>query len=473
VSSPTKIDKMCLEIKNKQLKIEYKNISSQGIVIRYLNDSLNMQSDNVPNSNNYFELSSNKVKTWSTKKIEILKEFNFKEMKYKEREESQFNLNDILLKISNKINDSMLIKKIEQISCTMNKSNQMILEYETFKSQNIKFLESLVTNYEYSGPYKKLIEFILKFLLDMQTETDLNYLSSKELYFLEYFLVNRYFKHLKNKIIDQIHKNNKFKNFIIKWGFNVDNESDPNFFANINLGSYQESIIHWAQFDEDPNHQGSFFNTYISKKIFKYFDTPHKNQLLNGFMFIFNRIIQMQILKFLVSRFKNTQLIFDEVECIESDILQIMFIVIDSFTILGEQIKLIQDKTKRVIIIKSFIFKVMKLFKFESNSSILTFTKYIKFREMREYVERKKKSKFIRHRRNDEKIKKVYKHIMMKMYSDFKEQEMDFSPDVSLDISSKKKCQPSMESFENKKMPLIGKRLFKFKDKFTMNKVFV
>ena len=87
---------------------------------------------------------------------------------------------------------------------------------------------------------------------------------------------------------------------------------------------------------------------------------------------------------------------------------------------------------------------------------------------MREYVERKKKSKFTRFRRNDEKIKKVYKHIMMKIYLDYKEQEMESSAMIPSDFQK----HVSREAANAKPERVsLGKRMFKFKDKLQISKV--
>jgi hypothetical protein len=105
-----------------------------------------------------------------------------------------------------------------------------------------------------------------------------------------------------------------------------------------------------------------------------------------------------------------------------------------------------EEKLKKIDLLFN---QLQSLFKEDPKSIYLDLIKYIKFREMREYLERKKKSKFVRYRRNDEKIKKIYKHLMLHIYTNFKENELETSSNFSLNqinlkLDPKSKSKPEI-----------------------------
>ena len=440
-----------------------------GVLMRYLKDSIKMESDDFSKPNDHFNLKKKIEKKLSDRQINTETKISLKNG-FEDQKMYQFSeLVNIFPEICQKIKECLKTQKHQSMSCSIKQSEKMIHEYEGFRFKNLNFLQNLTKKLEYSGNYKTLLQFVLKFLFDLQKKDDITRLSSKEIYFLEYFLVNRYFKILKNRIIKKIQNEKDFKGFVNLCKSKM-NESSPIQSESICISTicYEQSIIKWFDHENIKKVDLLLFDTNLADSLKETLNEGDSAKILKSFIFLLNQIVQILIIKFLVFRFQNSRLIFDEVECIEDDITEIICMILKVFSILKRRFIAQPNDPENKTFIESVCAQIQKLFIYETNKSILEFTRYIKFREMREYVGSKKKSKFTRFRRNDEKIKKVYKHIMMKIYLDYKEQEMQSSAMIPSDFQK----HVSREAANAKPERVsLGKRLFKFKDKLQISKV--
>jgi hypothetical protein len=173
------------------------------------------------------------------------------------------------------------------------------------------------------------------------------------------------------------------------------------------------------------------FDENFKFKILDYLQNKKSKNLLESFFLRFCRLVELLIVKLLVNRFKNTQLIFDEVECIDNDICEILEMVCDLFSSVKASLDKCTSDESKIKKMDCLFDQLQELFGDCSGNVYLDLIKYIKFREMREYLERKKKSKFVRYRRNDEKIKKIYKNVMLNIYTNFKENELETNSNFS------------------------------------------
>lgn len=333
------------------------------------------------------------------------------------------NLDKLIPQIKRKLRDCMSIGVNQQANYNLEQSEKMISQYESFRFQNLSFLKKLVDDFSFGGSYPHSNQFILKFLLDIQTPADLAQLSAKELYFLEYFLVNRYFKVLRNKVLGIIQESASFGKFLAIWGFvergNINEPRDLDF----GWISHKKAILLWSDKKSRGRADSVIFDDGFSAEIVDYLKKGQSQKLFESFAVRFYDLIQLLIVKFIVNRFGNTQLIFDEVECIEKDISELLFMVMDAWSIVKSAAGDAPELADLGPMVDSFCRRLRRLFPGQPRQIYLDLIKYIKFREMREYLERKKKSKFVRYRRNDEKIKKIYKHIMIRVYTDFKKSQ--------------------------------------------------
>lgn len=324
------------------------------------------------------------------------------------------NLDQVVPRIRQKMRECMSVGLALQVNYNLEQSEKMISQYESFRFQNLSFLKKLVDDFEFRGDYPDSTRFVLKLLLDIQTAADLDRLSPKELYFLEYFLVNRYFKVLRNKVLLIIQQSGVFGAFLGAWGLTGGRGARGLRDSDFGWISHKRAIALWSDGRAQTPLNSQIFEDGFSVEICRLLRNNESQKLFEAFATRFYDLIQLLIVKFIVNRFGNTQLIFDEVECIEKDISELVLLVMDTWSAIR------RDSADLRLGADSFATRLRELFPGEPRQIYLDLIKYIKFREMREYLERKKKSKFVRYRRNDEKIKKIYKHIMIHVYTDFK-----------------------------------------------------
>lgn len=340
----------------------------------------------------------------------------------KQAEKPRFaTLDAIIPRIKKKIRECIAVGAELQTNYNLSQSEKMISEYESFRFQNLLFLNELVEGFAFKGSHPESTKFVLKFLLDVQRQSDLRRLSCQEVFFLEYFLVNRYFKVLRNKVLRLIEKSARFQEFLRVWGFAPLLETLGEKEMGFGCVAYKRTVALWKENSNAEETHSAIFNKGFSAEIASLLGFCEPRKLYESFAVRFYNLIQALIAKFIVSRFGNSQLIFDEVECIDKDISELLDMLLGAWSTVRRQAGPDPRSGDLERGVRGFAEQLASVFPREPRSTLFDLIKYIKFREMREYLERKKKSKFVRYRRNDEKIKKIYKHIMIRVYSDFKD----------------------------------------------------
>jgi hypothetical protein len=325
--------------------------------------------------------------------------------------------------IKKKINScSQVSDKANQ--CWINKeSNDMNNNYNSFKKNNFDQLVGVLLKYFIDNKADKLSQFIMKFLLDIQSKSDVETLNPYEILILEKFLIDRYFKLLRQKIIDSLMKNGIFKSFLESCQFHSKEYKIQFSISKMNEFIYQKYIEIFISKNFFQNTSFNIFNEAF-EKIFNNPVTNSKNlfEFLKNFYFEINHLISFLIIKLISQRFESVGFVFNDIELIHNDI---VFLISSIVQILENLNKDSTTNDKKLI----FFQKISKMLKpiFEKQDSKMYFViiKYIKYREMREYMGRKRKSEFVKPRRNDEKLKKIYKRIMKTLFSDFKKSHHD------------------------------------------------
>jgi hypothetical protein len=371
--------------------------------------------------------------------------------------ESQNQLNDFLFQIDSELKNVSRLENILNFKCNISQNNEMILEYERFHKQNKRYLAKLIEEFKSTRQSSKFSILILKFLLDILTEEDMTKIESKECYLLNNFFINRFFRGLKTQILAKIEQTEIFKKFSSLWNLTPKNNNDRSkcSLSILEQMSYSFSINLWY----------STTNTFDKNQIFDYqfvslFMESSRDNFKNIFKEIcvrIHRLIYFLIFKIIIIRFNKTQVVYDEIECVEEAVCQIVEKVIAIMIELKDSENQTDFERQKKICFKVFS-KLNQKFVCGNKNDLMTMTKYIKFREMREYLGRKKKSKFVRPRRNDEKLKKIYKNLLKTMLENFKQNNIqNFSV----------KTKSTMNNSENSSIQSNSKEMKEFKSNMT------
>ena len=315
-------------------------------------------------------------------------------------------LNNLQLEIKSIYENAGRLDNSLQFKCNQGQSNEMIIEYETFKKRNIQQLKNLDNEFFNSKQSSKFSGLILKFLLDILTKNDLKNINAKESYLFQGFLVNRFFRGIKTRIFKKIEKTKSFQDMTSMWNFPY-NKEPQNISSSISILeriSYTFSINLWYSSSSLMSKTKIFDKHFITS--FKELKSKNLRNLYRETCIKIHRLTCFLILKIIVTRFNKTQVVYDDIECLEDNVCLIIEKFITSLLYLksGE----ISNKTQEdeQPIDKTFIL-FNRMFETGDENDFYSMTRYIKFREMREYLGRKKKSRFVRNRRNDKKLKKI------------------------------------------------------------------
>jgi hypothetical protein len=131
-----------------------------------------------------------------------------------------------------------------------------------------------------------------------------------------------------------------------------------------------------------------------------------------------HRLSSSLILKFIALRFRKIGNVFDDIEVIDDVVASIVRNVINILTQLKTKMHF-QPEMRFDYQIEHLLKELNSEFALGKTEDLESVLYYIKSREMKDYLGRKRKSKFIRPRRNDEKLKKVYKNLMKVLKEDY------------------------------------------------------
>lgn len=299
-------------------------------------------------------------------------------------------------------------------------SNSKIMknDYEYFKKNYFDRLSQVLVEYSLKNKAPKLQQFIMKFLLDIQSESDVRELSKKDTVFLQKFIVDRYFKLLKQKILTSLEQNGVFQILLKSIAKKPKNFKLEFSVSQMNKLTYSHFRELFNQNRDSGFFSGEFFN---ATKLDKLFDARTSAEQLNDslgqFYFDINRFLSFLIIKLISARYQRAGYVFNDIEHIDEDV---VFIVAKFVRILVNLSEQNLSKKARIMKLEHLTQSLNSMFYCWNNQMYFLITQYTKNREMREYMDRKRKSQFIKPRRNDEKLKKIYKRIMKNMLADFK-----------------------------------------------------
>lgn len=303
------------------------------------------------------------------------------------------------------------------------KSQDMEQTYNRFREANFDRLGQVLVEYSVRNKAGQLQQFIMKFLLDIQSDNDVRLLRPVDLAFLQKFLVDRYFKLLKQKIVSTLAINGIFQTFVK--GVPCESGQTPPAFSvtEMNEAIYAKFKDIWESGAE------AYSNTFFGGEFERLFCKPSLNEselgrFLENFYFNINRVISQLIIVLISRRFKRAGSVFNDVEHVHKEVVSVVSRVVQ---IVGNLNSKNTPKDKKILFIRDLSQKLQTLLSSPSNEEFLDIIRYVKHREMREYMGRKRKSQFVKPRRNDEKLKKIYKRIMKNLLSDFKRSLFDAS----------------------------------------------
>jgi len=411
----------------------------KNLFVKAVNDEMGILKTNMNYSDSQGNYSLKKVKTNISNKSPSMSQIqNFQSSK-NEKLKSYPNFSNIF-------NEEMLDYKIESNFCkikqmveyccnvqeiTKNRISQthctdMKQLYDSFISKNSGFLITIFNSYCPASRGNPLKAFLMKFLLDIQIEHDIQKLNTMEILFLEKFIIDRYFKILKNKILMTVVSENLVGKFLVRF----DGQKNK---GNLNYDQFKFDIktvnkkycefvsslsINMAYSDKSaiPIFDKRFMQLFVQEE----FTSADLDELFEFLCLIINRTVSILIVKFISKRFHQVKQVFDNIERLEQSI---FFILKNLFNILicwRQKSIAMQNQTNMLNFVSNHFKRLEEIFCCDSKLNLFFITKYVKYREMREYIGRKKKSDFIKPRRNDEKMKKIYKRIMKHMIEDFK-----------------------------------------------------
>lgn len=348
-------------------------------------------------------------------------------------------LNNLQLEIDCLLKEAFDFKTSSKLKCVPGRSNEMILEYEAFHQRNISHFKNLVDEFGFARESNRFSKLILKFLLDILDRQDLAQMDPKESYLLQNFFVNRFFRGTKTQILATIEKSAIFKKFSSAWNF-----TSKNLRMKINSPvsvleqmSYSFSINLWYSTSCSLQRSQIFDDNFLSLLVHS--GPDDLRNLYKETCVRLHRLAFFLIFKIIVVRFNKTQVVYDEIESLEKEVCSIVEHVLALLLELrnnGRQMPL----EKRKLVCSRVLGQLNTQFRCGQVEDFSSMAQYIKFREMREYLERKRKSKFVRPRRNDEKLKKIYKNLLKTMLEHYKYSQL------AILSSTSPNTQPSSEN---------------------------
>lgn len=341
-----------------------------------------------------------------------------------------------------KVDACLKVEDVISSSSLSSNCKTMRDQYDHFVESNSGNLMELYNHYRPLADGCSLKEFVMKFLLDIQIEIDLKKVPMNKILYLEKFFIDRYFKVLKNKIFVRVIEKDLIKNLlkIFVPASQMECLNSLEFSVNkINQIYYEFIVKCWKNKSNDNSNCPSILNLE-SLKIFKNLEFSEKalKDFYETVCIIIHRIASFLIIRLVSQRFFRMKRVFDHIERLEIPIFEI---IQESLNVISLSRKNLKENPGNLYSFNQTMNKLNQKFFSDSRLDLFLITKYVKYREMREYLGRKRKSEFIKPRRNDEKLKKVYKRIMKHSISKFK---------LNLKIKAKKKpkISPKKQSFE-------------------------
>jgi hypothetical protein len=309
----------------------------------------------------------------------------------------------------------------KKIKCGMNyESNSMKSFYKDFQKQNINNLNLFLNEHLIKNKPDELNHFIMKFLLDIVTESDVKNLCFNDILILEKFFIDRYFKLLRCKILDKLNETKIFQSFLDSLRIKFKNVKMEFSISDMNALLYVKYKEIWNSKKSSPNSKFNIFNCHFEKLFSKSILNEAKLfDFLKSFYFEINHVISFLIIKLISERFLNIGFIFNEIELIQNDVTSIMTSIIKLLENLNVKSN---SNSKKRLCFQRITALLGSSLEFSDNKMYYVIIQYIKRREMREYMGRKRKSLFVKPRRNDEKLKKIYKRLMKSLFVNFKQE---------------------------------------------------
>lgn len=297
--------------------------------------------------------------------------------------------------------------------------SQMLSDYARFKQRHRRVFADLETRFARGSSNKPVAVLVCKFLFNEVKEEDFARLDSRQNFIWLGFFVNRYFRSLKKRLFAVVEQLASFRElFTLNNKFYFDSASrskNPQMSCLENEG-YVFGFNLWfaekCEFEKGPFFGGAFERRLAGGQ------PPNLLDFFAGCAIYFYRLVCRLVLTFVSRRFGKAGVVFDEVEYFEKPFTQLLECVFGLFGLIKQSLLTGAPRTRSTAIL-NFLNRLLD----EPMQKVFSrINEYLKLRELREYLRRKKKSKFVRPRRNDEKLKKIYKNLMKKMLQDFKGQ---------------------------------------------------
>lgn len=318
---------------------------------------------------------------------------------------------DLIIDLESILNKEKIFFKnsVKIIPIKINSVNLFKKNYSNFKFEMIKVLKSNLNRFNKEYFPNKVQSFVLTFLFDIFKEKDLKEFKTEDFLILEKFLIDRYFKALKTDIMREILESSAFQNFIKLIKIN----NEPN--MSLIEETYDKSIQIYLFKNENQDYLQECLSQLIKilKNSFKI--KINSKYIFEKFISFIIKLMYTLLIKFISNRFNIFERIFIGIEMINKPIIQIIDLITNYI------IRTVSKNDLNERIDFSFFLLFFKKLNLKNNSQEYLYAcKYIKERDMHDFIGIKKQGYFKRPKRTDEKLKKIYKRLMKKLIFDFK-----------------------------------------------------
>ena len=313
------------------------------------------------------------------------------------------------------------------------KTQNLWTHYKNFQKAHSPIFEKILNFNPQDDPLKSTV---LRFLTDLLSRKDLDRLNGKQLLFAEKFIFDRYFKFLKNRIFKAFEKKRVLIDFAMNLCENIGLEIAEQDLDICFSQVYKHYTAHLTQMHRKNAILFGFNLNLFQSDFFE--SCKHFSENPKNFEIFFRKLVSIfmvflvkAIFRLVSMRYRSPDNFpFEEIENLEHLILRIgaSFLVTVSLSMQNflkhrSSYLSTEDSTLLSEQLEESFALIGQICDWDQRTVLYDICSYIKERELRQSLTRKKKTSFTKPKRNDEKLKKVYKQLMKRMNYRFLEEQ--------------------------------------------------
>lgn len=299
----------------------------------------------------------------------------------------------------------------------------LIARFEQFRRSHAKMFQSLVADFQARSGMSGLPVLVLKFLLNALDLDDLRRMTPGNSYLMQSFLVNRFLRTVKRRLFSQIEESSEFGDFVRSLAQDpkqlthsssgLSNLEREGHLFSLKLSSSAESI---GLLSSD------IFDEGLVKALLS--SSPKQpRQVFNRSCAALHRLTVGLIIRVLAIRFGQVGYFYDQIEVIETGILTMVRLVLRFLEVIRAESIRAPDST-RLASAWAAVDTLNEQLRWNKPIEFGWFIEYVRSRTANGYLFRKNKNMLARSKRNDEKLKKVYKNLIAELFEDYKKKEL-------------------------------------------------